>query len=147
MAAPYTTILQKVEDALAIRIATEATLAAVPVTILKGVSVTAVSPPCIIIAAESAEPRPMRKGNQRVTVKVTLMTQSDDTASAVSTHRSRTGLLADVLMTTTIATDLSADLADLLVFGVLDGGQRQVIEGRKWAWEYTMLIDCMPADS
>lgn len=140
----YNTLLQKVEDALAIRVATQTVLTAITGAPHKGVSVDSLTLPAVIVRAESAVPMPSRSGNWRVAAVAEVWTGGDDVT--VANHRLYVAYLADVLMTSTIATDLTADLADFTVFGVLGGDIKTSVENRRWMWSYGMIIDCKPSD-
>jgi len=143
MTAPNNQILFKVEDALAIRLAT-ITASLGGATIHKGGEGDEHAVPYVSVLAPDAVPMKSRSGNWRVSAEVGIWTSADDTGRA--TRVSIAGAIADLLAGTGLAVSLSSDVADFRVFGVLVERPSQRTNGRRHSYTISMLINCCGSD-
>jgi hypothetical protein len=90
--------------------------------------------PCIVCRANGGgQEEPQASGNRMMDVEIIIKSQADenDTGDALELHSALVGLIELNLKTDTLATDLSAAIADFYVFDpVIDSGQENNIQGR-----------------
>lgn len=90
--------------------------------------------PCIVCRAfGGGQEEPQASGNRMMDVEIIIKSQADenDTGDALELHSALVQLIELNLKTDTLATDLSAAIADFYVFDpVIDSGQDNSIQGR-----------------
>ena len=102
------------------------------------------SVPWVGCVCQEAEATALHSGEWKATAKVHLNCSASDKTD--DEFHAMCSDLMNALVSTTIAADLSASLADFRAEQVNMQGQSWSIEGRRWVAELTMEIYCLGAD-
>ncbi len=148
MAAPFHSLQQKLEEALA------SVANAVPLadrgnaTVYAGIDNESLPLPRIVVSAEQGDEFPLFTGNHNMQASVMVLSAADPkTDATVLAHRQRTGFVFDAFYSGTLAADLTSAVSDFHCLGVY-GHQvsTQQTEDRHWTATLQFTAYCAPSD-
>ena len=101
--------------------------------------------PCSIVECQGGEEHPIGSGNFRLTVAIKYMSNAD--ATTLSAHKSAEATAFDLILTDTLASDLSAAASGFFVMGAVNRLFAPVsVQDRAWVSEIRLDLYCCAAD-
>lgn len=112
--------------------------------IYAGVSGDGITLPCVICLCQNAEAEAPESGNWKARLSISVRTNADDTDPGA--HHDLVNAVFSEVLTTTIADDLTAALADFTAFKVVPVSQSWSIDDRSWIAEMEFDVYCCGSD-
>ena len=100
--------------------------------------------PCIICNCQESEFIANYSGNQTAKATISVVSNADDTSH--DDHQQRVTIVWNLLLTDTIAADLSNAISDFTASLVVPKEQGWEIAGRRWISHLNLAINCAPFD-
>ena len=102
--------------------------------------------PCIIVQATSATPTEGHPFGGTWNVSVSVQIRSDSDKSTAAEHEARCDTVFDLLLDTTIAASLSAELDNFTAFLVVPESQSFGVDDPDWVSVITLSVECCGSD-